>query len=323
MKLRGIDFAPICNASGAQGFFGEGYPFHGIWKGLGLTFRRCGLVAKTTPLLSCAGNMPLREDNRITPKELFPRCIYAMGRQFFHGVMLNAVSLSTPGAEFLFDTGRWQQLTMPSHLSFMATAKTRNDRLDEYREYIHMAEQKMCGAQASWALEMNFSCPNRGMDLGDLLEEAGQALDIAARLNVPLQVKLNALVPARTIVEISRHEACDAIVMGNTIPWGELKERIDWKKLFGSTISPLIRRGFSQPGGLSGKPLQIIHCGLIAEVRDSGFQKTMIGCGGIQSWYDVRAYKDAGASGIQIGTGPILRPQNSSSVIEAANTFFV
>lgn len=104
MQLRGIHFRPVCNAAGAQGFFGEGYPHHRWWKRLGLTFENCGFVAKTTTLLKRSGNMPLADDG-ITPREWKPKCIVVKP---LAGVVLNSVGLSGPGAKALLDDGRWQ-----------------------------------------------------------------------------------------------------------------------------------------------------------------------------------------------------------------------
>src|SRR3990167_10121613 len=105
MRLRGIWFRPVATAAGTQGFFGEGYWYHPLWKRLGMTFKQCGFVAKTTTLQMRVGNMPLQADG-ITPQHMFPRCIVVSLRK---GVVLNAVGLSGPGARALLDDGRLQR----------------------------------------------------------------------------------------------------------------------------------------------------------------------------------------------------------------------
>ncbi len=72
MRLRGIEFAPIMNASGTRGFFGEGYWYHShpAWRLAGLNFDRCGFVSKTTTFAANEGNMPLNPD--FTPQEKYP-----------------------------------------------------------------------------------------------------------------------------------------------------------------------------------------------------------------------------------------------------------
>jgi len=51
MILRGIEFGNVFNASGARGFFGEGYVYHRLWRPFGLSYDGSTFVAKTTTLL--------------------------------------------------------------------------------------------------------------------------------------------------------------------------------------------------------------------------------------------------------------------------------
>jgi len=125
--------------------------------------------------------------------------------------------------------------------------------------------------------------------------------------------------PAQAVSEACQHEACDAITMSNTIPWGKLPERIDWTGLFGSEQSPLAHLG---GGGLSGWPLTRIVCDWIREARDCGFSKPIWACGGIESRKAVDAVKAAGASGVQLGTVAMLRPWRMKGIIRHANETF-
>ena len=109
MRLREINFGPVLDGSGVEGFFGEGYWFHKFLRPLGLNFNGCAFVAKTATLKPRKGNMPLKDDG-ITPKELKPKCVKV---KLFKGVALNAVGLSGPGAIALFEDGRWQKRTRP------------------------------------------------------------------------------------------------------------------------------------------------------------------------------------------------------------------
>lgn len=315
MRQRGIGFPPIFNAAGAQGFFGEGYPYHRYWKLLGLTFKGCGFGAKTTTLEKRLGNMPLKADG-ITPVEFRPRCIYV---DLLKGIALNAVGLSGSGAEALLNTYRWQERREPFFLSFMAVRPTVSDRLVELKEFVTLLARYKPGFQSQFGLELNFSCPNAGIDPTSLVDEVGQALDIAGQLNIPVQCKFNATVPVRAVCEVCRHSECDAITMSNTIPWGKLPERIDWKGLFGVDVSPLAHLG---GGGLSGWPLLPIVCDWIREARDCGFQKPIWACGGIDSVRAVRQAKKAGASGVQIGTVAIVRPWRMRGIIRCAHEIF-
>lgn len=315
MRLRGKYFSPVYNASGARGFFGEGYPFHRWWKLLGLTFRDCGFIAKTITLEPRAGNLPLRADFR--PRELRPKCIIVDFRQ---GTILNAVGLSNPGASALLDLGRWQQRIGESFfLSFMAVGSTSSDRLNEMRQFVSLLQSRLAEFMAAIGLEINFSCPNTSLHLSSLVNEISQSLDIAAALNIPLQVKVSAAMPVAAVCEACRHQACDALTVSNTIPWGQLPERIDWPRLFGTSVSPLCHLG---GGGLSGWPLTPIVCDYIQQVRDFGFDQPIWACGGIDNCQAVDRVKDAGASGVQLGTVAIVRPWRMRKIIHHANQVF-
>lgn len=315
MRLRGITFPPVMNASGAQGFFGEGYPFHRFWKLAGLTFKGCGFIAKTTTLDRQIGHMPVKDDG-ITPKEWKPKCIVVKP---LTDVVLNSVGLTGPGAGCLFSRGHWQCRRDPFFLSFMSIQKSADERQQELKQFVQMAQHFLGHLHLTVGLEMNFSCPNVGLDPGPLVNEIGEALDEAGRLRMPLQVKLNALMPVTTACEIARHPECDAITMGNTIPWGKLPERINWLGLFGSTVSPLAHLG---GGGLSGWPLLPIICDWLHAARDCGLTKPVWACGGINSPKAVHRVKAAGASGIQFGTAALLHPDRMRSIIGHAHAAF-
>lgn len=315
MRLRGVDFPPICNAAGAQGFFGEGYPYHRYWKLMGLTFVDCGFVAKTTTLHPRVGNMPLWPDT-FAPLEWKPHCIYVDPMK---AIALNAVGLSGPGVTELLSRYRWQARADAFFLSFMSVSAQVTDRLDELGEFVRLLRYWLPHLSDGLGLEINFSCPNAGIDPTSFINEVGQALDIAGTLGIPLQCKFNATVPVGAVCEVCRHRQCDAITMSNTIPWGKLPERINWKGLFGTDISPLAHLG---GGGLSGWPLLPIVCDWIAAARDRGFSKPIWACGGIDSVRAVRQVKKAGASGVQIGTVAIVRPWLMRGIIRYAHEIF-
>ncbi|MEX1997466.1 MAG: hypothetical protein WEA04_02190 [Candidatus Andersenbacteria bacterium] len=316
MQLRGIRFRPVCNASGGHGFFGEGYPYHQWWKYAGLTFEHCDFIAKTTTLDARPGNMPLKHDG-ITPKEWKPACIVVRP---FQGVVLNAVGLSGPGAAALLADGRWQQRNSePFFLSFMSVQPKTDDRLAEFKEFVVLLKRHLPEFSAPVGLEMNFSCPNAGIDPSSLINEVGSALDIAANLNIPLQAKFNATVPVAAVCEVCKHCACDAITMSNTIPWGQLPEQINWHRLFGTPVSPLAHLG---GGGLSGWPLTPIICEWIKTARDHGFFKPIWACGGITSRRAVAQVHQAGARGVQLGVVAMLRPWRMRSIIRYAYELF-
>ncbi len=320
MELRGICFNDVGGAAGTRGFFSEKeYWYHSYlspWKWSGLSFRNVGFTAKTTTFEARTGNMPMQQDG-VTPKEFAPACIVVKPIQ---GIVLNAVGLSGPGAPNLLERDVWQQRKGdPFFLSFMSVAQSVLDRLDELKDFVQLAKTQLPNFNSHVGLEMNFSCPNVGVHASNFLDEIGRALDIAGELNIPLQCKFNATTPVEAVCEIAKHRECDAITMSNTIPWGKLPHRINWKELFGTETSPLEHLG---GGGLSGWPLAPIVCDWIRNARDCGLMKPIWACGGIDSVHAVLQAKCAGATGVQIGTVAMLRPWRMRSIIRCAHELF-
>ncbi len=313
MRLRGIEFGHAWNASGGRNFFPDaGYPFHRWVKPVGLDYAGSTFVAKTTTLDPREGNMPRKKDG-ITPKEFMPTCIVVKP---FKGVALNAVGLSGSGAFALLKSGRWQKIREPFLISFMAVGKTPEERVDEACSFASLLRYHMAVCEAPFGVEVNFSCPNVGLPWEALAKEIRLSLNHFATLLVPVIPKLNALVPIKLALEIEQHPACDAIVMSNTIPWGKLPKKINWKKLFGSDVSPLADLG---GGGLSGAPLLPIVCDWIEAARGAGFKKPIVGCGGILSCEDADAMLDAGAEAIELGSISFLRPWRVAGIIRHVN----
>jgi dihydroorotate dehydrogenase (NAD+) catalytic subunit len=319
MKLRGIEFGRAFNASGARNFRG-----HDAWwfnKLARLDYRGSTLVTKTTTLLPRKGFMPL-ERGTTRPLEFVPKCIVVKP---ISGVVLNKVGLSGPGLKWLLDDGSWQVNAEPFVISIMAVEKAKADRLAEIQAMAELIVKERPDFCAPFALQINFSCPNVGHEQKEMVGEVEETLEILTMhlAGVPLMLKFNAILSTREARHIAKNEACDAIVMGNTIPWGQMPERINWKKLFGSDKSPLAGFG-NDPGGggLSGSPLLPIVCEWIHEARQIGIEKPIVACGGILDTNDVFMTKSAGASAIEVGSASILRPWRVQSIIDMANRMF-
>ncbi len=314
--LRGIDFGNVFNASGARGFGGEGYWFHRIWRPFGLDYTGSTLVTKTTTLMPRMGNMPV--DGKGKPLTMLPDCIVVKPAA---GVVLNAVGLSGPGLLALTEAWLEHPPSSPTVISMMSVAPSAPERLGEMKAMVTLLKSFIIGRAISQhdtriAFQVNFSCPNAGLDPSHLVGEIAAALDAVSEIDVPTMVKINALVPAHAARDIASHAACDAIVVSNTIPWGQLPKYIDWKGIFGSDTSPLANYG---GGGLSGKPLLPIVLGWILAARMAGFDKPIIGGGGILSTNDADAMLDAGASAIELGSVSILRPWRVRGIIRHVN----
>lgn len=319
MILRGIDFGPCWGASGVQGWYGEGYPYH-RWLGpLGPNFHGMTFVAKTTTLYPRSGNMPL-DEHTWAPKEWLPKCVVVKP---FAGAVLNAVGLSGPGAAALLTAKterRWQNRENPFFISFMSVAPKPQDRLDEVRIFTDLLSGHLDEFRSPFGLQVNFSCPNVGLDPSSLIDETIKALDILEKLAIPLVPKFNVLMPVTAALRVAEHPACDAICMSNTLPFGKLPERINWSKLFGAEISPLASMG---GGGLSGAPLHQIVVEWVKEARDAGLDTPLNVGGGIMSPRDVDNLVAAGLDfshdSIFLGSVAMLRPWRVAKIVRHAN----
>lgn len=316
MILRGIDFGHILVGSGTQGFFGEGYWYHKYLKYFGLDFEGSTFVAKTTTLRSRTGNLSFKEDG-ITPKELFPKCIKVYPRK---GIVLNAVGLSGLGAEFLLKDGRWQKIKKPFFISFATVGESFEMRYLEMINFAIMLKKFLSCFKAPVGLQINASCPNVKIDALNSAEEMKKMLEVlSAYVSIPLVPKISVLMSVETAKEIADDPNCDALCVSNTIPWGALPDKINWKKLFGTDVSPLAEFG---GGGLSGKPLLPIVTEWIADARKIGIAKPINAGGGILSPGDVDVLKDAGASSVFVSSVAILRGWRVSNIIRRANKIF-
>lgn len=315
MRLRGIDFGYVMNASGARNFFGQGYWFHHWLRPMGLSFDNSTFVAKTTTLEPRKGNMATENDDGMTPKKLFPDCIVVNHRK---QTVLNAVGLTGPGAEVLLASGLWQGMRYPFFISFAALSDSVESRLNEYKAFMALLKPHLRHFLAPVGLEINLVCPNKEHVSMPTGEEIWEVLNILSGLHIPLVLKMNILMDYSMGIHAERHWACDAICISNTIPWDALPDFIDRNAWFGTTISPLKKYG---GGGLSGSTLFSLVIGWIRGVRAGGFHKPIIGCGGIMRWQDACLMLDAGADAIQIGSVAILRPWRVKSIIRHTNAY--
>src|SRR5206468_9776189 len=130
--------------------------------------------------------------------------------------------------------------------------------------------------------------------------------------------KISATLSMDAALAIQDHPGCDAICVSNSIPWGELPGRIDWRGLFGDE-SPLKEFG---GGGLSGAPLLAIVADWVREARSRGFRKPINAGGGILRPNDVDVLLDAGASSVFVGSIAMLRGWRLQRTIRHANEIF-
>ncbi|MEK7097832.1 MAG: hypothetical protein AAB906_03230 [Patescibacteria group bacterium] len=314
MKIKGIKFPYVFMGAGTQNFFGEGWPFHRCYKRIpGFSFNEIAFVSKTATIRERSGNMKLKAN--LQPESLFPNCIKAY---FLEGVMLNAVGLSGPGLDPLLKKGEWQKRVLPFLVSFMAVGDSKGCRLAEAREFASLINEHRHEFITAFGLEVNLSCPNAGHDTEKLTQEASEILEILRKTELPISVKVNALIRPELAKKLADSKMCDAITVSNTIPYGQLPELINWKKMFGAE-SPLKKYG---GGGLSGWPLLPVVANWVKEARNIGIDVPIIAGGGIQKKEDVNILKDAGASAISICSVVVLRPWRVQGIINYANKLY-
>ena len=239
--------------------------------------------------------------------------------------MLNAVGLSGLGLMTLLTDGRWQERDKPFFISIAAVGKTRGERLGEISAMIRMLVMFKTSFNTPFGLQINFSCPNAGHKLNgadnELVSEVAEVLDIALELGVPLVPKFAVTLSLNAMQNVARLRACDALHFSNTIPFGQLPERINWKGIFGSEQSPLTKYG---GGGLSGPKLFPLVLERVKELREAGIEKPILAGGGITRQQDVyqlfqAGNKQVGDFAIALGAVVPFRPWRVAGIIRRAH----
>lgn len=323
MKLRDISFNPVLSASGAMGFKGDNseYLHHGLMWPLAPDFEGMTFVAKTVTLFkrekADGANMEL--DVGLRPVELFPKCIAI---NWWTCETVNAVGLANCGILQMLGREVWQAKTEPFVISFMSVAPTAEERIIELHRFIMILKDYLPYFNAPFALQINFSCPNAGINPMDLISEVASSLDVAGILGVPIMPKFSiSQMTVESALEISKHEHCDAICMSNTIPWFGLPQAVQVSS-FGSVVSPLIKRGLTMEGGYSGPYMYPLVLDWVRRYKKAGGTKHINAGGGIFSKSDIKKLYLAGADSVFLGSVCMLRPWRVQELITYGNTLF-
>ncbi|ARN76167.1 tRNA-dihydrouridine synthase [Oceanicoccus sagamiensis] len=203
--------------------------------------------------------------------------------QYSPGNFVNAVGLTNPGAERSAEL--MAELTIPEDRFLLISIF--GGSVDEYVEVAKIMAPHGDG------LELNLSCPHAkglGMAMGqdpDLVKEIVAA--VKAAVDIPVVAKLTPNVPnIGDIAKAAEQGGADAICAINTLGPGSHH----------SHGAPVLSNGL---GGMSGKGVLPIALKCVSEIAEA-VSCPVIGCGGISSADNVRAFKGAGASIFGIGS---------------------
>ncbi|MEA3450016.1 MAG: hypothetical protein U9Q85_03535 [Patescibacteria group bacterium] len=321
--MKNVDIGNICTASGTRNLFGEGWPYHFLYRillwffGISFDFKGSTFISKTGTIPPCPGNMLLRK-NSYMPKWPILDCIKF---NFWLGVMLNAIGLTNPSIKQMLSEGKWQKRTKPFGISFTCMGNTFEEKLDEVREFARLLRKELPFFLTQIFIQFNVSCPNTEHVTKDMLcdvIELGQ--ELKQLLNLPLDLKVNLIdADLKFVRKIEESGVYDCITCTNTLPWGSLPQVINWVKIFGTEESPLKKYG---GGGLSGWLVFPLVLEWLKVMRVNDVKIPLKIGGGIMNARCVVKLKKFGADAVEIGTVSALRPFRVERIIECANEIF-
>ena len=257
-----------------------------------------GIVATATPIIShLFANVP--QIGVMTTKSIGPAPRLGnrepIMTQYAPGCFMNAVGLTNPGAEEAAQ--QFANLEVPEDRFLLCSIFG-----GSVEEIVEVAEKL---APFSDGLELNLSCPHAkgyGMDMGqdaNLVKEITQA--VKAVVNVPVIPKLTPNVPnIGEIASAAAEGGADALCAINTV--GPAYYTAHGYPILTNTL-----------GGMSGKGVLPIALKCVREIRQA-VDLPIIGCGGISSADNVRAFEKEGA--IVFGIGSALTGMDSASLAE-------
>jgi dihydroorotate dehydrogenase subfamily 1 len=257
-----------------------------------------GIVATATSIIShLFANVP--QIGVMTTKSIGPAPRFGnrepIMTQYAPGCFMNAVGLTNPGADEAAQ--QFANLEVPEDRFLLCSIFG-----GSIEEIVEVAEKL---APFSDGLELNLSCPHAkgyGMDMGqdaNLVKEITQA--VKAVVNVPVIPKLTPNVPnIGEIASAAAEGGADALCAINTV--GPAYYTAHGHPILTNTL-----------GGMSGKSVLPIALKCVREIRQA-VDLPIIGCGGISSADNVRAFEKEGA--IVFGIGSALTGMNSASLAE-------
>ena len=208
----------------------------------------------------------------------------------FRGGMLNAVGLANPGLEAVAAHDLpWLLRRCEGGAQVIVNVAGAT-----VADYVRVIE-RLTSLDAIAAFEINASCPNTsagGLEFG--AEPAGltELVRACRRASTrPLSIKLSPVVPdLPSMARVAQSEGAEAVTLVNTVP-GMLDGRLG-----------------HGTGGVSGPAL--LPIGVLATRRvTERVGLPVIGVGGVRTAAEARAYLDAGASLVAVGTAALADPR--------------
>ncbi|MFV0499440.1 MAG: dihydroorotate dehydrogenase [Bacilli bacterium] len=215
--------------------------------------------------------------------------------------MLNSVGLQNPGVA---DVLNIEFKKLEKVYNKFVFANVSGSCLDDYvKTVVKLSANKLVGV-----IELNVSCPNvskGGINFGTDVDEVYHLVKACKKVsNKPVYVKLTPNVT--NIVEIAlscERAGADGIVLINTL----LGMKIDVK-----TREVVLN---NKKGGFSGPAIKPIAIRMIYDVYKE-VSIPIIGCGGVETAYDVIEMMLAGASLVQVGTANLIDPYACKKIID-------
>lgn len=215
--------------------------------------------------------------------------------------MLNSVGLQNPGIDYVIEN-EFKKLKKVYNKKVFANAS--GSSIEEYVEVV----EKLSNQDIVGIIELNVSCPNvskGGINFGTNPDEVYNLVSkCKAVSNKPLYVKLTPNVTDICEIAIACEKAgADGIVLINTL----LGMRIDVKS------KQVVLH--NKKGGFSGPAIKPVAIRMIYDVYKC-INIPIVGCGGVESAYDVIEMMLAGASCVQVGSANLIDPYTCKNIIE-------
>lgn len=219
-----------------------------------------------------------------------------------HGAMLNSIGLANPGVKHVAaHEMAWlarEQPALPVLINVVGFVP------DEYAAVI----EQLDGSGMHAGYELNLSCPNTSAGGVEFGADATSVTDVVSRCRRatarPLFAKLSPALPNIPVIATAAVDAgADGISLVNTLP-GTASD----------VHGPRVGNVF---GGVSGPALRPVGLLAVARTVTALPGVPIIGSGGISTIADARAYLDAGAVLVAIGTAALADPRFPERVIAA------